>query len=61
MTVIPPAQRVQGVVGILSPKSGKDDSLLIRDTIPIGVFEMQQLGALAHVNTAVSRLNGAGN
>ncbi len=43
------------------PKPPRDEALLIRLAIAVGVLEMEQLGALGDVEAAVAELDAAGH
>src|SRR5207244_8499196 len=56
-----PTQRMHHVVGVLGAKAGKDNALLIRFAVAIGVLEMKQLRALANIRAAIARHDRCGN
>ncbi len=47
-------------MGVLRPKAGEHYSLLAGLPAAIRVLEMEQLGALGHINAAVARLDSGG-
>ena len=59
--IVPPAQRMQRVVGVLGAKPGKDDLLFVRAPVAIGIAEMQELSTLRHIRPSIARLNARGN
>ncbi len=44
-------------MGIFGAKPGEHDAPLVGLAVPIGIFEMEQLCALAHISSAISRFN----
>ncbi len=61
LTIMAPTQGVKDVVGIFSAKPGKDHPPLIGPAVAIRVLEMQQLGALPHVDPAIPGFNSRWN
>ena len=53
LAVVPPAKSMQQVVGVFGSETGKDDSPLVRPTIAIGVFKMNQLGTVHDITSAI--------
>ena len=51
-TVRPPAQPVQGVVGVFCTKPGEQDFLAIGFAIAIGVRQMNQLLGMGNIGAA---------
>src|SRR5438128_2061199 len=54
-TVRAPMKGVNEMIRVLCPKAGKHDPLLVRFAITIGIFEIEQLGALPHINPTIAR------
>ena len=59
--VIAPPQGVQDVVGVFGAEAREDDAGRVGLAVAVGVFEVQELGAVGHVGTAVAGLDAGGD
>ena len=59
--VVAPPQRVEDVVGILGAEAREHDAGLVGLAVAVGVLEVEQLGAVGDVRTAVARLDAGGD
>src|SRR5437868_6274297 len=50
-----PAQRMECVMCVFRPETGKDNALMICNSITVGIFEVEQFRALPDVRPAISR------
>ncbi len=59
--VVAPPQRVQDVVGVFGAKAGEHNARGISLAVAVGVFQVQELGAVGDIRAAVARLDARGN
>src|SRR5437868_2788092 len=57
LAVRSPAQCVDHVMGVFRAESGQHNAFLISLAVAINIFEMEQLGALADIRSAITRNN----
>ncbi len=60
-SVVAPTKRVQNVVRVLGAEARQHDAADVGLAVAVGVLEVQQFGAVGHVDAAVARLDAGGN
>ena len=61
LAIHPPAKRVQDVVGVFGTEPAQHNPRLIGFAVAVGILEMQQFGAVRHIDPAIPRFDPGGN